>query len=99
MPESGGFRTGARGGCLVPYELEGTQNLFDMHRTAKPTWNLQHLVWGGASKQFCACGHILLKSETCSRSHLEQEKLQPGHSGVNKDQPLVQGFENPSRQC
>ncbi|GBL83519.1 hypothetical protein AVEN_196366-1 [Araneus ventricosus] len=40
-------RTGVRGARLVPLESRGPQNLFDVHRSAKPTVNLRHSVGGG----------------------------------------------------
>ncbi|GBL90630.1 hypothetical protein AVEN_219301-1 [Araneus ventricosus] len=44
------FRTGVRGARLVPLESRGPQNLFDVHRSAKPTVNLRHWIEGGVLK-------------------------------------------------
>ncbi|GBN91628.1 hypothetical protein AVEN_81089-1 [Araneus ventricosus] len=44
------FRTGVRGARLVPRESREPRNLCDVHRSAKPTVNFRHWVWGGTSK-------------------------------------------------
>ncbi|GBO42696.1 hypothetical protein AVEN_215978-1 [Araneus ventricosus] len=44
------FRTGVRGARLVPLEARGSQNLFDVHRSAKQTANLRHWVGGWGLK-------------------------------------------------
>ncbi|GBN72076.1 hypothetical protein AVEN_269479-1 [Araneus ventricosus] len=47
------FRTGVRGARLVSRESRWPQNLFDVHRSAKPTVNLRHWVGrGGPQSSF-----------------------------------------------
>ncbi|GBN40775.1 hypothetical protein AVEN_933-1 [Araneus ventricosus] len=46
------FRTGVRGARLVPLESKGPQNLFDVHRSAKPTVNSRYWVGRGGLKTY-----------------------------------------------
>ncbi|GBM75299.1 hypothetical protein AVEN_45330-1 [Araneus ventricosus] len=50
------YRAGVRGACHVPRGSEGPQNLFEVHRSAKPTANLRHLVVkGGPQSNYAPC--------------------------------------------